>query len=402
MVQARSTERLLLIESTSNQVNQFGGYAGQTPREFVAFVHELARENNLPAERILLGGDHLGPHVWRNESAASAMEKGCVLVRDYVGAGYAKIHLDASMHCADDAVGQPLSDEVISARAAVLCEAAEAAYKQCLDDSPAPLYVVGTEVPIPGGGQSETKAPETTRPEDMARTLQLTESAFHSRGLDAAWERIIAVVVQPGVEFGDSIVSPYNSNKAQALSKYLETQWTGVYEAHSTDYQTTVALQQMVRDHFAILKVGPWLTFAFREAVFALAQVEEEWLANRAAIRLSCVREALERAMLENPIHWKAHYQGNEDALRFARKYSLSDRARYYWSQQEVSEALHHLIFNLTAHPAPLSVLAQFLPVQCEELRAGMLTNHPRDLIRSKITQVLDYYAVACGIEAHD
>lgn len=37
-----------------------------------------------------------------------------------------------------------------------------------------------------------------------------------------------------------------------------------VFEAHSTDYQTKEAYKQLVHDHFAILKVGPALTFAMR------------------------------------------------------------------------------------------------------------------------------------------
>ena len=398
MMQALRDESLLLIESTSNQVNQFGGYTGQTPAEFVAFVHEIARDREFPAERIVLGGDHLGPHVWKKEPSASAMKKGCAMVREYVRTGYTKIHLDTSMHCADDPPGRPLSDETVSERAAMLCEAAESAHKELATESPAPLYVVGTEVPTPGGEQSEGRAPETTRRADLARTLQLAKAAFRSRGLDAGWERVIAVVVQPGVEFGDATVFAYDSRKAQALSEYLVKHWTGVYEAHSTDYQSSTALRQMVRDHFAILKVGPWLTFAFREAIFALAEVEEEWLAARQGIVLSGVREALERAMVENPIHWKGYYRGDESALRLARKYSYSDRSRYYWPQPEVAAAVQRLIANLTAHPAPLSLLSQYLPVQCEEMRAGALANHPEDLIRSKILRVMDHYAFACGM----
>jgi len=91
------------------------------------------------------------------------------------------------------------------------------------------------------------------------------------------------------------------------LSQFAEKQWQGVYEAHSTDDQTAAALRQMVCDHFAILKVGPWLTFAFREAVFALAAVEEEWLGDRKGIAISGVRESLEEAMLANPQYWKGY-----------------------------------------------------------------------------------------------
>ena len=407
MLQAQRDDSLLLIESTSNQVNQFGGYTGQTPAEFVSFVKGIAAEMSFPAERIIFGGDHLGPHVWRKEDPSSAMKKAIELVRACVLAGYTKIHLDTSMHLAGDPGGTsaPLADEIVSARAADLCRAAEDAYKQLPSGWPAPLYVIGTEVPIPGGELLDAQAPETTRPEDVARTIQLARQAFQERGLQAAWERVIALVVQPGVEFGDSTVLPYAPEKARGLSRFLDEhrqdkQWQGIYEAHSTDYQTPTALRQMVRDHFAILKVGPWLTFAFREAVFALAAVEEEWLGDRRGIAISRVRESLDEAMLTNPEHWKNYYRGDESTLRLARKYSFSDRSRYYWTQPEVAAALQRLFANLTAHPAPISLLSQYLPEESDALRAAAIANHPRALIHSKILDVTGHYARACEMSS--
>ena len=399
ILQAQRDDDLVLIESTSNQVNQFGGYTGQTPAQFASFVREIAATMNFPAERIVLGGDHLGPHPWRAEGPSSAMAKATALVRACVLAGYTKIHLDASMHLAGD-VGDsssPLPDEIVSSRAGDLCRAAEDAYGELPPGSPKPLYVIGTEVPIPGGELLDAQAPETTRIEDLARTVHLAEQAFEARGLQAAWERVIAVVVQPGVEFGDTVVFPYATEKVRELSQFAEKQWQGVYEAHSTDYQTSAALRQMVRDHFAILKVGPWLTFAFREAVFALAVVEQEWLGDRKGIVISRVRESLEEAMLANPQYWKGYYRGDDAALRFARKYSFSDRSRYYWPQPTVAAALQRLLANLNAHPAPASLLSQYLPNQSAALRAGVVSNHPVELIHSKIMEALDQYAYACG-----
>lgn len=400
MIQARRDQNLLCIESTANQVNQFGGYTGQKASDFAAFVREVAAAADFSLNRIVLGGDHLGPLVWRHENAGAAMAKARELVQSCVRAGYTKIHLDASMHCADDAGdrNRPLPDEIVSARAAELCQAAEQALRQLPPDSPAPLYIVGTEVPIPGGEQLESEAPATTATEHLARTLALAKEAFFARGLQSAWERVIAVVVQPGVEFSDSSVIRYDREKARQLSEYAAKNWNGVYEAHSTDYQTSDALRQMVEDHFAILKVGPWLTFAFREAVFALAAIEEEWLGSKKGITTSRIREILESAMLENPEHWQSYYQGDAAELRFARKYSYSDRSRYYWGQALVAEALGRLVANLTAQPAPVPLISQFLPLQAVAIRTGVLANHPEDLIRAKILEVIDVYAFACGV----
>ncbi len=403
MLQAARDNALLLVESSSNQVNQFGGYTGQTPASFAAFVHEVAGHLNFPAERIVLGGDHLGPHVWRAETPEGAMAKARELVRDCVRAGYSKIHLDASMHLAGDAVEEhkSLADEIVSARAAELCAVAEEAHSEMQDASSPPLYVIGTEVPIPGGEQLGAAAPETTRTQDLGQTLQTARDAFRERKLNAAWERVAAVVVQPGVEFGDATVFPYDHEKAKELAAFGEKNWQGVFEAHSTDYQTPEALREMVKDHFAILKVGPWFTFAFREAVFALAMIEEEWLAWRQGQTMSGVREALEGAMLVEPTHWRGYYHGEEAALRFARKYSYSDRSRYYWPQSRVQEALRRLVGNLTASPAPLSLLSQYLPKQWEKIRAGKLVNDPVTLIHSKILEVIDKYAYACGMKVN-
>lgn len=399
MLQAQRDKSLLLIESTSNQVNQYGGYTGQTPEQFAKFVEGVAAEMHFRKERILLGGDHLGPHVWRREPSKEAMDKAKEMVAAYVRAGFRKIHLDTSMPCADDKVaqGQSLAEDIVAGRAAELCKAAEEAHRALPGSTAAPVYVIGTEVPIPGGEEFGSQAPEVTQPKNLAITLNVSRKAFLERGLHTAWERVIAVVVQPGVEFGDTNVFPYKTKKAKALSRFLTGHWTGVYEAHSTDYQTREVLRQMVLDHFAILKVGPWLTFAFREAVFALAAIEKELLSGKAGITLSGLPEVLDAAMIENPSHWKNYYHGEESELGIARKYSYSDRVRYYWPQPAVTAALQQLLHNLTACPAPHSLLSQYLPRQASSVRFGFLLNQPGALIRDKILEVLEQYSHACG-----
>jgi D-tagatose-1,6-bisphosphate aldolase subunit GatZ/KbaZ len=400
MLQAKRDGSLLLIEATSNQVNQFGGYTGQTPKAFANFVREVGQSMDFPLGRIVLGGDHLGPHVWRNVGAKQAMEYARSLVSDYVSAGFTKIHLDTSMPCADDSVekNQPLPDELVSARAAELCQAAERTFEGMPRSAVAPVYVIGTEVPIPGGEPAGSHAPAVTRIKNLERTLHLARKAFHQHGLDSAWKRVIAVVVQPGVEFGDESVFDYDARAAKGLSRFCTGHWQGVYEAHSTDYQTKRALREMVNSHFAILKVGPWLTFAFREAVFALEAIERELACMRTGMRCSGVQDALEEAMLENPEYWNGYYRGSERALRFSRRFSYSDRLRYYWPQPKVGSAVQNLIHNLSGDPLPVSLLSQYLPGQAAKIRAGELANHPIELIRDKISEVIDQYASACGM----
>src|ERR1035437_3755808 len=133
-------------------------------------------------------------------------------------------------------------------------------------------------------------------------------------------------------------------------------------------YDLAESLRQLVSGHFGILKVGPELTFRMREAIFGLARIEEEWIA---ANRCSDIRATIERIMVEHPENWKAYYHGDESQARFARAYSLSDRIRYYWPNEEIYKTLALLLENLQEHPAPLPLVAQYLPRQAEAIRAG-------------------------------
>ena len=395
--QAAEDESVLHIESTSSQVNQFGGYSGQTPSQFAKFVHCVAQSAGLPRERVLLGGDHLGPYPWRGEPAAVAMDKACELVRACVLAGYSKIHLDASMACADD--GKSLDERTIAQRAAILCRAAESAFNDLPPGSSSLLYVIGTEVPAPGGESAAGTPPTVSSANQIHHTLELFHAGFAEQNVTAAWDRVIGLVVQPGVEFGENVIFDYDRQKASALSSALPMDPALVYEAHSTDYQRPSALAQMVEDHFAILKVGPWLTFAFREVVFALSAIEREWLAHRKGVHLSQVPEALEAAMLRNPVYWRSYYRGNEDERRFARIYSYSDRCRYYWGDATVQQELTKLRANLDASSPPLTLVSQYLPKEYEAIRSGRLRANSEDMIQEHIRAVLRVYAAACGVK---
>ncbi len=386
------TFRVLLIESTCNQVNQFGGYTGMTPNDFVAYVQDLAAQNAFPLDRLILGGDHLGPGPWQDEPAESAMQKAVDMVRDYVQAGYTKLHLDASMRLGDDDPSRPLEVELAASRTVMLARVAENTLAKVPKPSQGLRYVIGSEVPIPGGARESHAGVHVTTVGDARQTLDAMRIAFSRAGLEPAWERVIAMVVQPGVEFGDDFILDYRPSTARHLRRFAET-IPFVYEAHSTDYQTREALQNLVRDHFAILKVGPGLTFAFREAVFALVMMEKELLPAEVCSHLV---ETIEEAMLRDPVHWKGHYHGTPQEMAFSRKYSLSDRMRYYWNVPQVQAALGRLLQNLAGKALPLSLVSQFMPEQLEKIRSGRMGNTPEALILEKILSVLEAYTQAC------
>ena len=114
----------------------------------------------------------------------------------YVEAGFSKVHLDRSMPCADD---HELTEAAIAERAAQLYAVAEEATAG--GDL---VYVIGTQVPIPGG-ELETIGPP---PDAARRTFELHRAAFAARGIVGAIDKIIALVVQPGSTWTTRRCSP--------------------------------------------------------------------------------------------------------------------------------------------------------------------------------------------------
>lgn len=387
----KNVESPLLIEATANQVNQEGGYTGMKPQDYVDFVYELAKKFEFPRDRLFLGGDHLGPLTWSKLNAEEAMLKAEVLVHDFVIAGFTKIHLDTSMHLADD--GEILLTETIAQRGIRLMKVCERAYlerKETYPDSLYPVYIIGSEVPIPGGAQEIEEGLEVTKVVDFKHTVEVYQDLMNKEGLSQVFERVLAVVVQPGVEFSDTNVHEYNHDLAKALVDSLSAYPSLVFEGHSTDYQTKYGLNKMVEDNISILKVGPALTFALREGLFALAHLEEAWVE---LSRQSHFIELLEAVMLENPNNWIKHYHGNKHELEVKRKYSFSDRSRYYMPDQRIEDAIELLFENVK--DAPYSLLSQFMPIQYRKIREGLLNINPESWVKDVVKELLNDYSFA-------
>ena len=383
-----------LIEATANQVNQDGGYTGQTPKDFYGYVIKLAECEDFDTSQLILGGDHLGPLTWKDLSETDAMSKAEILISDYILAGFTKIHIDTSMSLASDDPAASLPDEVIAERGARLCTAAEAAFEKRskeVENAVRPVYVIGSEVPIPGGAQEHEAVGVTSR-ENCLATITAFKKAFEEANLSKAWERVAAVVVQPGVEFSEDEVFVYESKKAGDLCRAIEKDKL-VFEGHSTDYQPRPALRELISDGIIILKVGPALTFALREALFALESIEKITLRGSGEC-LSRFSEVLEKVMLEKPGQWNRHYHGDEHKQWVNRKYGFSDRARYYLPEPEVKKAIDRLIINLDK-PVALPLLSQFMPIQYTRVRDGVLENRVDDLILDRIGDCIDDYIFA-------
>lgn len=386
----------VLIESTANQCDQNGGYTGMTPADFKKFVLEIADRNGFDRNRIFLGGDHLGPLTFAYKDEAEAMADSEELIRHYVAAGFTKIHIDTSMKVNSDPEDVRLSDEIIAGRGAHLAKVAEETYKELLERDPEaipPVYVIGSEVPIPGGAVgAEDNGVQVTKVEDFKNTVAAFEKAFAKEGLDKdVWERVIGVVVQPGVEEKDSGCTEYDREKAKDLMAAIKDFPTLVFEGHSTDYQTKIKLRELVEDGVGILKVGPGLTFAMREAMFALENIEKE-LIYGTDTEPSKFAEVLDAEMFKNDKNWKKHYQGTELEIRLKRKYSFSDRCRYYMPTPAVEAAADRLLTNLRTLGIPLNLLSQFMPIQYTKVREGYLKNDPVELIEDRIINTIDEY----------
>ena len=384
---AREYGATLLLESTSNQVDQFGGYTGLTPADFIAQVKTL-----LPADAApVFGGDHLGPNRWQHLPSDEAMKNSEELIRHYVQAGYEKIHLDCSMSCAGDPV--PLPDATVAERAARLCRIAEDT-RAAMPGAVPLVYIIGTEVPVPGGAKEALDGVTPTTPDAARTTYAVHKDTFAAHGLgDDVWARVVALVVQPGVEFDHHGVEDYRPERATALSAVAHDFPHAVFEAHSTDYQTPQAFKDLVRDHFAILKVGPALTFAYREALFGLSQIAIEL---GLETDTDLIGEA-DTVMSEAPADWQKYYHGDRREQRLLRAYSLSDRIRYYWTKPRLAKSVQELLDVLGTREIPLGVAHQYLPLGAEACRARGEKITADNLINNTIKAALAPYYAACA-----
>lgn len=393
--QALRTGENVLVEATANQVNQFGGYTGMRPADYRDFVYSIADRINFPKGKIILGGDHLGPLVWKDLPEREAMAKAEELVRLFVAAGFHKIHLDTSMRLADDPADAPLSDRTVARRGALLFKRCQDAYTQLLSNSPQatqPVYIIGSEVPVPGGTSFHENAVSVTEPEALRQTMAAYKEVFDACGLHEAFRNIIGVVIQPGVEFCDDNVLRYNRAAAHDLTQAAKEFPDIVLEGHSTDYQSATALREMVEDGIAILKVGPALTFSLRKGLFALSFIERELIPEA---RQAHLIETLERLMLDFPKHWKKYYAGAGTELKQKLRYSYSDRCRYYFSHPDFAAAQEKLFKNLESARVSMGLLHQYLPTQYRKVRDGILPLNPRALVKDCVVELIEDYNFA-------
>jgi len=374
-----------VVEATCNQVNQDGGYTGMTATDFRDWMTTLAKEFGVASESIVLGGDHLGPNPWRHLPAKEAMAKADVLVRDYAAAGFKKIHLDASMACGGESTP---SFVLVAERAARLCKIAESHSPHAEEL----VYIIGTEVPIPGGETDDMDELAVTSVARLTDTIDTHREAFYKEGLSHVWPKIVSVVTQPGVDFSHTAIHRFEPNKARDLSAAVKAIENMTFEAHSTDYQPTESLAELVKQHFFFLKVGPELTFRMREAVFALASIETHLLPEK---KRSHLIANIDKAMQENSEHWTPYYRGDEELVSQLKHFSYSDRIRYYWTVPGVAQALGRLFDNLSDIKIPETIVSQYFSSR----QFGSMDAPASQLTADHIALCVGRYYEACGYE---
>lgn len=383
----RDAEATVLIEATCNQVNHRGGYTGMTPESFAKRVYKIAKQENYPQNLVVLGGDHLGPNPWRDQPVNLAMHEAEKMVAAYVAAGFRKIHLDTSMGCAGEPIA--LNDETTALRAAQLAKVAERT--ACEQAQVMPFYIIGTEVPPPGGADHKLCELTPASPKAVRKTIEIHRQIFEQAGLADAFARVIGLVIQPGVEFGNHNVIRYDRTKAEGLAHILTPADRLVFEAHSTDYQGVSSLSELVQDGFAILKVGPELTFILRETFYALDLIASDLIPG---YQNRPLKQQMDLLMQETPEHWNGHYSRNTAAQKFLRHYSLSDRIRYYWTHPKAMRAIKNLTTALDGKRVPLPLFWQHMPAAADFADKPL---NVEEMVIWRVIECLKSYHKACN-----
>ena len=135
------------------------------------------------------------------------MKKAKELVYEYALAGYTKIHLDTSMRLADDP--EILDTAVIARRGVELyseCMKALEVLKKEDPDFVMPVFIIGSEVPIPGGATDVEDGLAVTSVKDFENTISTYKQAFEEQCILDWEENVIAVVGGSSIGEGDGRV----------------------------------------------------------------------------------------------------------------------------------------------------------------------------------------------------
>ncbi len=341
-----------VIEASSNQVNQDGGYTGMSAADFSQWIGLLSAEYGVANERLVMSGAHLGPRPWSHLSPKDALDKTKNLVKDFAAAGFRKIHLDAPVACNEE---QQPDLQTLATRTARLCEIAE-------KHSPHPdqlVYVLTapmTEPAFESNFSTEAhRAPPATNAEQLNTTLAAYQEAFIKQGLRHAWTKVVSIDAYLGIGFDHFSVHPLRENPIRRLSTEIMKHDGLSLSATSVDYQSSRNLSTLVENHVVFLKTGPELTFRMRESIFALATIAQQI----AVTDTPDIIAVIDSAIIEHPADWAPYFTGDIAIRKQLHHYSFSDRLRYYWNFPDVRSQLLKFISSLDTIKLPEALVSQ-------------------------------------------
>ena len=315
-----------LIECTSNQVNQHGGYTNKTPKMFIKEILSISKKIKFNSKKLFLGGDHLGPLPWKKKSKTVAIKNSISLINDYLDQKFCKIHIDTSIKCKND---KYINSDIIFERTNEILNNDN--IKKKIKDK---FIVVGTEVPLAGSGDNENII-KTSKKQIETEVLKF-KKILKKQNLK---NNIFGLVIEPGMKYThSSVIKPNFTNFTN--KKNISKKNNFVYEAHSTDYQSKKTLKQLVKNNFKFLKVGPELTYSYSRSLFFMENIEK----NNFKLKNSNIKKIIFSAMLKNRKYWEGYYEKKTTELFLNSKL---DRMRYYFDTKPVVNSIKTLKKNI-------------------------------------------------------
>lgn len=319
----------MLIETTSNQVNQFGGYSKNQPKDFIKKINKLIKSVKINKKFIYFGGDHLGPLPWKKNRSSLALKNSINLIDLYLKANYQKIHIDTSIRCKDD---NSLTNKEIFERTEYILKNIQ--NKKILKKV---FFVFGSEVPLAGG--NDIQKIKITENNKIITEYQNFSKLLKSEKLST---KDFALVIEPGMKFKNhSITEPRLKNFE--IKKKFSKKNKFYFEAHSTDYQYLKILKKLVKNNFKILKVGPELTFNLVKSFLFMEQVQKKYYKSK-----NNFKEIILKKMFLNNVYWRDYFKKNgKRKLEKKLINSFFDRTRYYLDNKDVINSIKTLEINI-------------------------------------------------------
>ena len=373
MIFAKYQNFPVLIESTSNQVNQYGGYSGLKPFQFEKKIRRLAKFIKLNNKSLMIGGDHLGPLPWKDLDEATAMKNSKKLVKDCLKAKYEKIHIDTAIICRGE---KKIDRHTVIQR----CDEILSVFSK--KDFDNVFLVIGTEVPFAGGGHAIKSSPTTF--ESIKEEIDLYSTILKKK-------KKFALVIEPGIGFGNfSVIQAKLKNFGKRLIFSKKNNF--VYEAHSSDYQKISSLKKLVKNNFKFLKIGPELTYFYAKSIFKMEEFEKKSYKNN----FSNIKNIILKEMKNNNSYWIDYYKAKKKKLDNLKFNSYLDRLRYYWSSKNILNSKKKLFININKINKKKFIRYTDFKEKDLILKEKLKLNNSEFIIYKSIEPILKRYYSAC------